>query len=203
MPGSGINLNNYNYNSNKFYSNKFIYIGRLLKDKGIIELIEAIKIISLNNKNKIKFVFVGNFDEDNPSSINKNDFMKFINNYNIEYHPFSENIIDFYNQSDALILPSYREGTPRVVLEAMALGVNVLTSNAVGCKHIIEDRKNGLIFLKKNKQDIIKTINKFISLDNIVKINMIKNARDTVEKKFDIKLLIDIYDKKINEILND
>ena len=85
----------------------------------------------------------------------------------------------------------------------MALGVNVLTSNAVGCKHIIDDNKNGLIFLKKNKQDIIKTINKFISLDNIVKIDMIKNARQTVENKFDIKILIDIYDKKINEILND
>lgn len=203
VPGSGINLNNYNYNSNKFYSNKFIYIGRFLKDKGIIELMEAIKIILLNNKNKIKFVFVGKFDEDNPSSINKNDFIKFVNNYNIEYIPFSENIIDIYNQSDALILPSYREGTPRVILEAMALGVNVLTSNAVGCKHIIDDNKNGLIFLKKNKQDIIKTINKFISLDNIVKIDMIKNARQTVENKFDIKILIDIYDKKINEILND
>ena len=149
VPGSGINLNNYKYNSNKFYSNKFLYVGRLLKDKGIIELMEAIKIVSLNNKNKIKFVFVGKFDENNPSSINKKDFMKFVKNYDIEYHPFSENIIDIYNQSDALILPSYREGTPRVILEAMALGVNVLTSNAVGCKHIIEDSKNGLIFLKK------------------------------------------------------
>ena len=74
VPGSGINLNNYKYNSNKFYSNKFLYVGRLLKDKGIIELMEAIKIVSLNNKNKIKFVFVGKFDENNPSSINKKGF---------------------------------------------------------------------------------------------------------------------------------
>ena len=56
---------------------------------------EAIKIISLNNKNKIKFVFVGKFDEDNPSSINKNDFIKFVNNYNIEYLPFLRILLIF------------------------------------------------------------------------------------------------------------
>ena len=131
------------------------------------------------------------------------EYIKISINYNIDYYPFTENIIDIYNQSDALILPSYREGTPRVILEAMALGVNILTSNAVGCKHIIEDHKNGLVFLKKNKQAIIEIINKFISLDNNTKINMIKNARQTVENKFDIKILIDIYDKKINAIIND
>ena len=82
VPGSGINLKNYSFNSNKNYNNKFLYVGRFIKDKGIIELMEAIKFIFDNNKNiKIKFAFVGNFDENNPSSINKEKFMKFIKNY--------------------------------------------------------------------------------------------------------------------------
>ena len=204
VPGSGINLNNYYFNKNKVYNNRFIYVGRLLKDKGVLELIDAIKIILKNNNYKnLKFIFIGKFDENNPTSINKIEFMKFVKNYDIDFYPFSENIIKNYNESDALILPSYREGSPKVILEAMSLGVNIITSNAIGCRHIIKNDHNGLVFLKKNKYDLVKAIYKFIALEKINKLNMLKNARHTVEKKYNVNILIEIYDKKINEILND
>lgn len=202
VPGSGINLTKNKIKKNFNYTNTFMYIGRLIEDKGIYELIDAIKKIKKIDES-INFIFVGNFDENNPRSVDKNIFFDFIKNYQIKYYKFNENIELFYDKCDAIILPTYREGTPRVLLEAMARGINVLCSNVVGCKHLIKHNYNGILFKKKNSTDMANKIINFKNKSIKQKIELATNAREFVERYQNVNILIDIYNKKIIEILND
>ncbi|MEO6132321.1 MAG: glycosyltransferase family 4 protein, partial [Saprospiraceae bacterium] len=97
----------------------FTFIGRLLYDKGVKEFIQAAQLIKSNDH--IRFWLVGEIDKENPSSISNEDLMKWIRDPKIHYHGATENIRKFIEKSDCIILPSYREGMPRVIMEAMAM----------------------------------------------------------------------------------
>ncbi len=202
VPGSGINLKKNKFIKKNHFSNTLMFIGRIIIDKGINELIEAIKLVKKQDKS-INFIFLGKFDKNNPKSMNEKTFNNFIKDYNIDHFDFTENIDFFYQNSDAIILPTYREGTPRVLLEAMSRGINVLCSNTIGCNHIISNNHNGIMFLKKNINDLAKKIIEYKNLSSIEKHRLSANARKFVEKNYDINILIDVYNKKIGELLND
>lgn len=202
VPGSGINLNENKFIKKDNFTNTFMFIGRIIIDKGISELIEAIKIVKNYDKN-INFIFLGKFDKNNPKSMNEFVFNKFIKDYGITHYEFTDNIDKFYQSADAIILPTYREGTPRVLLEAMSRGINVLCSNTIGCNHLISHNHNGIMFLKKNINDLANKIIQYKKLTNNKKLKLSVNARKFVEKNYDVNIVVDTYNKKINEILNE
>ncbi len=167
----GVNISRFKYNEKrriklrKFYSidkNSFIflYLGRINKEKGIVELTRAFKEIE-NNKN-IFLVFVGALEDKNFKSL-------FRNNKKILYFDFTEKPEDWFSFSDILCLPSHREGFGTVVIEAASCGTPSLCSNIYGLKDAIVNNKTGFLHKVEDKNDIKKKMLYIISNKKLVK----------------------------------
>ena len=199
IPGSGINTN-----IQKFYKPKtndgkkyFLCLSRLIKDKGIYEYIEASKIIN-EKYNNIEFKLIGNIDYNNPSSIKKNELDNLIKDSKIIYKNFQDNIYEEINKSDCIILPSYREGLSRTLLEAGILKKPAITSNVPGCRDVIDHNYNGLICEPKNALDLANKIENFINMKESNLKQMGMNAFKNVLNKFDEKIILNHYIDVIN-----
>lgn len=197
IPGSGVDTNFFKRKT-EFSPNKktnFIFIGRILKEKGILELISAFNKFQKNNPSKL--TIIGSYDPENPSSVNIKKFIDDVDlDQSIKYLGVKKNIIDYLENSDCLILPSYREGLSNVLLEAMSMKLPVLASNVPGCKDLIINN-NGFLFEPKSVESIYNALKKFASLSKREIIDMGKNGRELVEKKYDVRLLLKIYQNDI------
>lgn len=140
--GSGVNMDVF---VKKPFPDKisFLCIARIIKDKGIIEYIKAAQILK-NNYREVKFVLVGPFDT-NPSALKEEDLKPYIDNGTIIYLGESENVKKYYEDCSIFVLPSYHEGTPKTVLEAMATCRPVITTNAPGCRETVINGVTGLL----------------------------------------------------------
>lgn len=149
--GSGVNLNKFFYSySKKQYD--FIFIGRILYDKGIMDFVQACNIL-INNYPKLKIAIIGNFDS-NPNTVSKDIFFKSINSINYHYLGFRNDVKKYLLKSKILVLPSKREGTPKSILEAMALKIPVITTNVPGCKEAVRNNYNGILVPYKNINEL-------------------------------------------------
>lgn len=195
IPGSGINTRKFKRNTvfrpNEF--KKFLFVGRLINEKGVNELLSAAEKFLVNNNGH--FTFVGDYDSQNPSSVNIKEFKNRINSFkNIEYLGYKEDIKNLIQESDCLILPSYREGLSNVILEALSMEIPVLASNVPGCNDLIIDEFNGLLFEPRNFEDLFHKISKFSELSDSKIINMGINGRKFVVDKYDLDILFTHYE---------
>lgn len=182
---NGIDINRFKPKKNYFNENKndkkivIGFVGRLCKDKGIIELIEGWKILLKNNKN-IELLLVGPFDERDllPETI-VNDIR---NTDTIIHVGYIDDTSSIYNNIDILILPSYREGFPTVVLEASATAIPVITTRVTGCIDSIIENQTG-IYTDNNSIDIARAIQFYIDNPRI-RIEHGQNGRFFVENNF-------------------
>jgi glycosyltransferase involved in cell wall biosynthesis len=156
IPGSGIEVVKKKIKKlTKKKQMKFLFIGRLLIHKGILEYLHAAEKLSEYNKN-LYFNIIGRIDKSNTSSINNFLIKKYQKNEKIKFLGYKENINKYINLSDCIVLPSYREGLPRVILESLILERPVIATNVAGCNQIIKNNYNGflckvkkLYFIKK------------------------------------------------------
>lgn len=199
IPGSGVDLNKYHYVKPNIDEITFLFIGRLLIAKGIEDYLAAAKNVLMTSQN-VRFEIVGEHTE-SKDFIEQEKLDKYIaENENIFYHgAVSPDIMPLIIQNaTCIVLPSfYREGVPRSLLEAAAMGKPIITTNNVGCKEVVEHEKNGY---KCNIKDVICLTNAmrtFIELDNTQKETMSKYGRKKVEKEFDEKIVLNAYLKEI------
>ena len=185
--GSGVDLNYFKFKkppSIKFGIN-FLLIARLLKDKGIYEYIEAAKIVRENfSKSKISFSLLGPIDT-NPEAISLEDFNKFNKNKIIEYLGEVKDVRPYIEKCSVYVLPSYREGMPRSVLEAMSIGRAIITTNVPGCKETVIDGKNGYLIKKNSSKELASAMIKFIE-DNRLINEMGLYSRELANERFDV-----------------
>ena len=122
--GSGVNLNHFNYIKMNLKKFSFLMISRLLPEKGVIEYLHVVR--KLNNKyNNMHFTLLGNFENGH----HKNDLIsKLIKESRVEYVKYKKDIRPYINKSNVIVLPSYREGMPRSVLEGMSMGRAIITT---------------------------------------------------------------------------
>lgn len=200
IPGSGVNLSNFapiNYPDEKD-GIRFLFVSRIVKDKGIDELIEAIKWIK-GNYSKVEFHFVGGCDEKYVSQLKqwKTDGL-------IIYHGKVEpdEMKSLYGMMHCLIHPSYHEGMANVILESGACARPSIASDINGCMEGIDDGITGYVFKLKSVEELTAKIEKFINLSHEEKINMGKMARLKMEKEFDRQIVVEAYMNIVNEINN-
>ena len=162
----------------------FLYVGRLVRDKGINELVYAFKRLLFKNK-KFKLLLVGNFeDEIDPL---KKDVMDEINsNPNIFFVGYQKDIRPYLAISNCFVFPSYREGFPNVILQAGAMNVPCIVSNINGCNEIIKNRINGILISRKDVRELKEAMLK-ISRDDDLRNKLSKNSRQIILKNFDQK----------------
>jgi glycosyltransferase involved in cell wall biosynthesis len=192
-----INKQNYikkHHNIIEDNSTTFLFISRLLKEKGIIELIEGFKLAS--KKNTIQLLIVGWFDKNNKSSLNE----KSLNNLicgcdNIKFIGKQSNIPEIIALSDVSILPTYyREGTPRFLLESMAMKKPIITTKMPGCDHLIKNNENG-ISIKPRSVDAIEKSITLICEKNLQKMGQksYEIYKNEFSERVVYKSIIDIY----------
>lgn len=170
----------------------FVFVGRIVGDKGINELIEAFKRLKPNSA---KLILVGPYEE-KLDPIKHETKQEIDNNKNIEWVGRQADVRPFYEQADAFVFPSYREGFPNTVLEAGAMGLPSIVTNINGANEIILSEENGLIIPRKNAEALYQAMQRFINEPELMK-KMSDNARkmiiDRYEQKFIWKELLIVY----------
>jgi glycosyltransferase involved in cell wall biosynthesis len=167
---------------------RFLFIGRLLIDKGINEYAEAAKIV-LQKFPTTEFHVLGEIDQQNPSAIKKQTLESWIENKYIVYHAHAHDTRPYICAADCVVLPSYREGMPRVILEAMAMGKPCITSDAPGCKDAVEIDKTGFICKTADATDLAQVLLTFITLKYPYKKQLGINARLRAENIFSTSII--------------
>ncbi len=187
IPGSGINTDYFKpypkeYDIKEF---KLLFPARIIKEKGIIELIKACKLL-WEIKLPIKLFIAGELDYGNRSVLKTKELKKLKNLKNISLLGHVDNMRDLYNKIDVVVLPSWREGLSRSLLEAASMEKGIITTNVPGCRDIIEHNKTGLIVNVRSPIEIKDSILNFYKNNFLIK-KYGKAAREKVIKYFDIK----------------
>ena len=200
VSGSGVDLLKFKPIKNKKRENiKILFIGRIIADKGIYELIESAKIIKKEYSN-VTFILMGMLGVKNRTSISKSEVDNWVYEGLIEFVPFKEDIRMVLGDSDLVVLPSYREGTPKTLIEAASMAKPLIATDVPGCREVVVDEVNGFLCLVKNPVSLADAIKKFIELDSSCKIEMGLKSRELAEQKFDINKVNNSYINELNKI---
>lgn len=196
IPGSGVNLSHYELmdypESNDI---NFLFISRIMKQKGIDQYLNAAKHIKKKHPNTV-FHVLGNC-EDSYSEILEEMHEKNI----IQYHGRQDDVREFHKISHCTIHPTYYpEGMSNVLLESAACGRPIISTNRSGCREIVDDGINGFVVEQQNSQDLIEKVEKFLKLSYKEKKQMGLAGRAKVEKEFDRQIVVDAYFNEIQEL---
>ena len=186
IPGSGVDDQKFRPVTTKSSlgkKNRKLVIGcasRLLRDKGIPELIEAIKIVEKNYD--IELRVAGDIHLKNPSSCTPHDIEKWSKILSVKFLGYVSDMVGFWQGCDVAILPSHREGFPKALLEAAACGLPLLGSDVPGVREIVVDGVNGLLFAKGDCHDIARKIEKML-IDQKLRQSAGKASREVIKSK--------------------
>jgi len=193
----GLNLQDYPYSPwDQSQQISFIFIARLLAEKGIFEYIEAAKIVKQKYP-KIIFKIIGGLDQENPYGLTKQQLDDVITTGLVDYPGFVIDVANHIQDSAVFVLPSYyREGVPRSTQEAMAIGRPVITTDVPGCRETVVDGLNGFLVPKWNPEALAEKMCYFI--ENPEQINIMgKESYKIAQEKFDVELV----NQKLFEIM--
>lgn len=164
----------------------FTFIGRLLYDKGIVEFVNAAKTLKKRYP-YAEFWVVGELDAGNPSMVEKSKLLDWIDSGYIVYHGFVKDVRPLIAKSDCIVLPSYREGMPRIILEGMSMAKPVITTNTAGCRETVEEGVNGLLVDVKDVSGLSHAMDKIINMSYEDRHRMGQEGRKMVEEEFNSK----------------
>ena len=202
MPGSGINLKHF-IPENRVKNSKFTFllISRLIHDKGIIEYIDAIKLLKEKGCDA-RFQLLGNKDEAHRRGIAEELINSWIDSNIVEYLGSTDDVRPFINQADCVVLPSYREGTPKSLLEAASSGKPIVATDVAGCTNIVTHNVNGLLCKVMDAKDLSEKMETMANLPNAQLEMMGKEGRKIVEARFDEKIVVESYLNTIASLKN-
>lgn len=185
LGGIGLDLEDYTYQPVLNFERpiNFIFVGRLLKEKGIYDFIAAAQIVK-ENYPQAKFTVLGAIDASNLGALKKVELDKLISLQIVNYPGQVDNVKKWIVDSDVFVLPSYREGVPLSTQEAMAIGRAVITTDVPGCRETVIDGVNGFLVDKWNPQALAEKMTYFIEDPEQVGI-MGYESRKMAQKKFD------------------
>ena len=196
LPGSGVNLQKFQpaVNIKKIDQEPFtfILISRLIKDKGVIEYIEAAKLVSKLHSD-IQFKILGFLGVQNPTAISTQQMNEWQQLQFVSYLGEANDVRPFIEESDCVVLPSYREGTPKVLLEAAAMGKPIITTDVPGCREVVEDQLTGFLCEVRSAQDLAHKMCQMIELSAEQRAQMGRLGRIKMENQFSEKIVIDRY----------
>lgn len=186
--GSGVNITDFNVlplpvTADQKIKISFLLIARLLVDKGVREYVEAAKIIK-HKYPHVEFNLVGWIDE-NPAAITQQELDEWIAKKTINYWGKLSDVRPAIAESSVYVLPSYREGTPRTVLEAMAMGRAIITTDAPGCRETVADGDNGFLVEVKSVESLVKAMEKLILQPELIA-KMGSRSREIALHKYDV-----------------
>lgn len=202
IKGSGVDLIEFPYtmplDKDKI---RILFPARILYDKGFIELIKTANQLEPEWKGRLEFILAGDCDESNKAVVHQEDLEKLLIPGYIEWVGFKKNMVNQYIQSDIVVLPSYREGLPKSLIEACAIGRPIITTDVPGCRECVIEGYNGRLVPAKSVEPLAKAIEE-LCMSKEKRVEMGKNSRELAEKEFSIDSVIDKTFGIYEEILN-
>lgn len=200
IEGSGVDLSEYAPTPLPKGLPIVVMAARLLRDKGIYEFVEAAKLLKKRGV-KAQFWLAGDRDEGNPASVNKNELEVWHKNENVELLGHREDIPHVFSQANIVVLPSfYREGLPKVLIEAAACGRPVVTTDMPGCRDAIDPEVSGLLVPPRDAAALANAIERLLRAPELCE-QMGKSARQLAEQKFSIEKVVSTHISIYNELL--
>ena len=192
LPGSGVDLHHFSVAPLPEGPVTFLFIGRILGDKGVRELAEAALSLSRENS-QVRVQLLGPIDEGNRTSITRAEVERWVGDGVIEYLGETDDVRPFIEKVTAVVLPSYREGLPRSLLEAGAMGRPLIATDVPGCREVVEDGVNGLLCAVRDSASLAQSMKRFAELSGEERSAMGSASRRKVEAKFSEDVVIGAY----------
>jgi len=200
LPSEGVNTSKFvsTTDSNKQKRIvRLLFAGRLLKDKGILQFVEAAKRI-LKTHDRVRFEIVGFVNPENDQSVTFDQLENWQRAGWINYLGSHEDIRPFIHRADCIVFPSYyQEGISRILLEAASMSRPIITTDQVGCRDVVRAGINGLLVEPRDTTSLITTIETMLSMSAEERIRMGHHGRALVKSMYDERDIVDIYFKKL------
>jgi glycosyltransferase involved in cell wall biosynthesis len=202
LPGSGVDLQRYAPADPRAADGRFrfLMVSRLLWDKGVGELVEAARRLRRRHP-EVQVQLLGFLDVQNPSAIQRRDVQAWESEGVIQYLGASDDPRPYIAHSDCVVLPSYREGTPRSLLEAAAMGKPLITTDVPGCRTVVEDGNNGFLCPARDATALADQMSRMVMLNAAERDAMGRQGRQKMEREFDERLVIGHYRRAIAKAL--
>jgi glycosyltransferase involved in cell wall biosynthesis len=204
LPGSGVDLVHFSPQQHTAMKDSadmcFILIARMLWDKGVGEFVEAAKIVKRQYP-EARFCLLGPVGIENKTSITKETIDGWVNENIVEYLGETDDTRAYVLESDCVVLPSYREGLSRVLLEAAAMGKPIITTDVPGCRQVVDHGTNGLLCAAQDAGSLAEQLMTFIQMPMEERQRMGRSSREKAEREYDQKFVLQSYERAIGETL--
>lgn len=203
LPGSGIDLDHFSAVAMPITdSPTFLMIGRLLRDKGVFEFVEAARILRNVHPN-IRFQLLGELAAANRSAISRATLDGWLQEGVVEYLGTVEDVRPVIANADCVVLPSYREGAPRALIEAAAMARPIIATDVPGCRAVLDDGISGLLCKVRDATDLAAVLLRFLDLPREVRACMGQAGRRKMEQEFDQRRVVQAYREVVSAISAD
>ncbi|MGF6923370.1 glycosyltransferase family 4 protein [Paraburkholderia sp. 40] len=178
---------------------RFVLIGRLLWDKGVGEYVEAARQLRARYRHA-RFQLLGPVGVDNPSAITRDEVAEWEQEGVIEYLGEAHDVRPFITDADCVVLPSYREGVPRTLMEASAMGRPIVATDVPGCREVVADGVNGLLCEARNAQSLAASLARMLDMSGAERRAMAERGRQKVATEFDERMVVETYKDLVQKI---
>jgi len=186
IKGAGVNLEEFAYSLPEDKDKLTVILpARLLWDKGVKEFHDAAKMIKHKYYGKIEFKLIGFADTDNKAGVSEEELQKWIDPGYFTRIEYQTNMVPIYTESDIVVLPSYREGMPKTLLEACSVGRPIITTDAIGCRECVDEGVNGYKVPIKDSVLLADRISNLVD-DKSLMLKMGENSRKKAELEFNV-----------------
>lgn len=204
LPGSGVNVDRFAPASSRHEARsafRFLLLGRLLWDKGIGEYVEAARLVRARHPNT-QFILMGFTETENRTAIPKKTIQEWVDEGLIAFHPPELDVRPVLATADCVVLPSYREGTPRSLLEASSMAIPIITADVPGCRQVIEDGVTGYLTKVRDAADLADKMERILLLPEGERAAMGQRGREKMVREYDERIVIDAYLQAIRECVS-
>ncbi|MBU0742294.1 glycosyltransferase family 4 protein [bacterium] len=189
IPGSGINLDRFSFSPPPGGAPRFLMISRLIAEKGVREFARAAAIVKKIHPDA-RFDLVG-YLEDHPSAIRPEEIEQWENENSITFHGKKTDVRPLLHESSVFVLPTaYREGIPHTILEALATGRAIITTDTPGCRETVLEGSNGHLIPVGDVESLVDVMNRFAREPRLA-ISMGRHSRELAEQKFDVRRVVE------------
>jgi len=204
IPGSGVDISRFKPVSNAAPEpgKPFVFLlaTRLLWEKGVAEFAEAARTIRQKHKSVV-FRLIGQLGVDNPTALTSADMHNLTVDGVLEYAGVSDQMESVISEADCIVLPSYREGLPKILLEAAAMAKPIITTRVPGCMDVVDHGVNGLLCEARDAKDLAAQMLAIMEMDSDKRDAMGANGRKKVSREYAEEIVIGHYHDAVNAIL--